>query len=147
MHPILQSSQLQFRPARPLILPPKTLAIRLAIWSGLFVWAIYSMRDIAPGDVLVTVPQSLPPPVSTPEASPADIPDIVDVVALMNALDTVAAGGCEARGTLAVRIGPVGLEEASFDGTGDAECVSRMTWAQAWPRGVQVLEMERKIGG
>lgn len=147
MHTILQPAQLQLRPARPLILPPKTLAWRLLLWSGLFVWAIYKLRDTAPGDLLVTVPQPLPPPVTVAAAPPADVPDIVDVVALMDALDAVATGGCEARGTLSVRIGPTGLEAASFDGTGDAACVSRITWAQAWPRGVQELEMERKIGG
>ncbi len=127
-------------------LPPKPLAFRLVMWSGLFAWAVWRMNDVE---------IEIPPP--TPEvrvlapaasrAAPVTLaPPVVDPAALFAAMQaaSAAAGGCGATGaTLTVTVGPSGLGQATLTGTVTdpvAACLADAVWAIDWPRGSQDLE-------
>lgn len=132
-----------------MVLPPKTLAWRLLLWSALLVWAVYKLRDTAVEDVFVA-----PPPPTVELVRPADAPapvgepaDVVDVEAAVRAMDAFAAGAvaCGAEGTLAIELGVDGLAQASLTGTGDTACVARAAWSAPWPRTRLAFELERAV--
>jgi hypothetical protein len=122
------------------------LAFRLVLLSGLFVWA---MLKIGPG---VDAPEGrhalLAPKGWERAAVPGPVPDIMDVLAGVERLDTVAAEAvaCPAHGTVRVTLGPEGLLEAELEGGGEILCVARLTWGATWPRGRQQVVLEREIG-
>ena len=134
-------------------LPPKPLAFRLVMWSGLFAWAVWRMSDVE---------IEIPPPTpevrvlapSTPRVSPVSLaPPIVDPAALYTAMQAAsgAGGRCGATGaTLTVIVGPSGLGQATLTGTVTdpvAACLAAAVWAIDWPRGSQDLETSLILAG
>lgn len=148
-----------------MILPPRTLAIRLFFWTALLVYAIWNLRGRSSDEVFTEAP---PPaaPVRVPLAPPPlfvapipiEIPSIVDVAAAVAAMDAAApaVAACGARGTLGVRLGPSGLAEgwltpdtatsatAPLSQEGLA-CAAVALWGPAWPAAKQGFEMERPL--
>ncbi|MFZ5479901.1 MAG: hypothetical protein ACOZNI_24265 [Myxococcota bacterium] len=130
-----------------MVLPPKELAWRLIVWSLVFGWAVWKMRDLKMEDVA-------PPPVGavdvtlvSREPAKGAAPAVVDVEAATRAMDAAIAGAraCGAGGTIAVRLDAGGLAEAHLRGTGDVACVTRAVTEQAWPATAQGFEMERGL--
>ncbi|MDP2316661.1 MAG: hypothetical protein Q8P41_27450 [Pseudomonadota bacterium] len=152
-----------------MILPPRTLAIRLFFWTVLLVYAVWNLRGHDTADVFV--PEEVPaaPPVDPRVPLPApsavtrlsgDAPPVVDIEAAVAAMDAAVAAlaACPVGGTFSVRLDATGLAEAfllaeaAADGTRatpSAEtlaCAATAAWAPAWPRTTQGFEMERGIG-
>jgi hypothetical protein len=129
------------------VLPPKELAWRLVVWTLLFGWAVWKMRDLAVDDVAPTIVQ--PVDVVLIERAPmtGDAPAVVDVEAAARAMDAAAeaARACGAGGILAIRLDAGGLAEAHLRGAGDVDCVRAAVTAPAWPATAQGFEMERPL--
>lgn len=129
---------------------PRALAIRLVLWSLLFISAVYQLRKFEASQIFVAPPPPTAVSVFDAPGQPrADAPDVVDPAAAMAALAEVtrAAGACGARGTLSVRLGAAGLEGATFLGAlGDEACVRKAVGGGAWPAGRTGFEVEGSVG-
>jgi hypothetical protein len=149
-----------------MILPPRTLAIRLVLWTALLVYAIWNLRGRSAEEVFAEAPPAaaplrvpLPAPAARVAPIPLEVPAIVDVAAAVAAMDaaTASVGACGARGTFGVRLGASGLAEGWLMPEGPqseaaprspsvADCASKAAWAPAWPATTQGFEMERPVG-
>ncbi|MDP2308050.1 MAG: hypothetical protein Q8P18_18640 [Pseudomonadota bacterium] len=114
-----------------MILPPRTLAIRLFFWTALLAYAMWIMRGkggeeednaaedpaeappaLAAPDRRVPLPRPGPPPTAAPGGAQA--PEVVDIEAAVAAMDAAATAlaACGAEGKLSVRLDANGLSEA-----------------------------------
>ena len=127
-------------------LPPKPLAFRLLMWSGLFAWAVWRMNDV---EIVIPPPapevRVLAPP--APRPAPAALaPPVIDPGALVVAMEAASAAAARCGGTgasLTVVVGPSGLGQATLTGTvtdAAATCLAEAVWAIEWPQGSQDLE-------
>ncbi len=154
-----------------MILPPRTLAIRLFFWTALLAYAIWILRGRSADEVFVADPAPvavdrripLPAPVgafgdAAPSEAPQDVgaPAVVDIEAAVGAMEAAgsALAACGATGTFSVRLDTDGLAEAWIaPPEGDEAaltpevqaCAARAAWAPAWPRTAQGFEMQRAI--
>ena len=126
-------------------LPPKQLAFRLVLWSGLLAWAMWKMNRTGVEESMAPDVRELAAPASVP--LPATLaPPVVDPGALVQALEAASAvaARCGATGaTVTVRLGPAGLGGVTLRGRvtdAVAECLRQGIWALEWPRGGQELE-------
>ncbi|MES2644125.1 MAG: hypothetical protein V4850_31855 [Myxococcota bacterium] len=144
-----------------MILPPRTLAIRLFFWTALLAYAIWILRDKRADDVFGS---DAPPPTvdaRVPLARPVThappdgaAPPLVDIEAAMGAMDaaTTAIAACGVTGTFSVRLDATGLAEAWILPTSPlsqvaATCAAGAAWAPVWPRTTQSFETERAVAG
>lgn len=141
-----------------MILPPRTLAIRLTLWTALFAYAVWKLTgggaDDAPeppADVLTVDPRV---PLTRPGAASrtVDAPDVVDIEAAVAAMDAAAAAlaTCGVAGTFSVRLDATGLAEAWIVPAGPlsdvaSTCASLAAWAPPWPHTTQGFEMESRV--
>lgn len=146
-----------------MILPPRTLAIRLFFWTALLVYAIWNLRGKRSDDVFVPEPAPvvdlrvpLPRPAApAPQTAPEGAaPPIVDIDAAVAAMDAAASGlvACAVTGTFSVRLGADGLAEAwilAEPALSEAAttCAAGAAWGAPWPRTAQTFEMERAVTG
>ena len=145
-----------------MILPPRTLFVRLVFWIVVFGWAVWKMQDMGEtaitGVSLLDTPEvdTVLLPSRTPAAPTGDAPDIVDPAAALSAMEQAltAAGPCGVRGRLVVTLGAAGLEHADIRGVAigadrqvevATRCVADAVWGAPWPRTKQGFELERGL--
>ena len=121
-----------------MVLPPRTLAWRLAFWSALFAWAVWKINGKEASEALTSAPmleapapptwEELPRPVEIP---PAAAPGL-DGAGLVAALAGLGAACPGATGEVELRTGPEGLAAVRVRGVGDEAartCLAKAAWA------------------
>lgn len=133
-------------------LSPRALAFRLALWTGLFAWAVWKLNasDLEAASAPARRELSRPGPAPALVGAP---PTVVDPEGLARALDgaraAVRACGVSA-GRLQVSVGPDGLGTAALEATAteaQTTCVAAAVWGLDWPRTALEVETEVALGG
>lgn len=128
---------------------PRALAIRLVLWSVLFIWAVYKLHQFEASQIFVPPPPAVPTVLVASGGAPDPAaPPLVDPEAALAALGeaTRALHGCGSSGTLTVRLGASGVEYAALLGTlGDEACAKRAITTVAWPKGAAGFELDGRV--
>lgn len=121
------------------------LVLRIVVLCGALGWAVYTIQDTSPVDLLVEVPLYLTPP---PDRKPFVRGDMTMLTRVLEQ-QVVAVAACGRKGSLELRFGKAGLEQASWLGQelGEARaCVEAALWGAEWPALEQPLQLEWPIG-
>lgn len=124
-----------------MVLPPRTLAWRLAFWSLLFAWAVWKINGKEASEALTSAPlldapapaawEELPRPAdgSSPAVATQGGLDAAGLLAAMAGLGAACPG---AVGELELRTGPEGLAAVRVRGVTDEAartCLAKAAWA------------------
>lgn len=146
-----------------MVLPPRTLAIRLFFWTALLAYSVWILREKSPSDVFVTEPAPVVDPrvpLPRPEGqaavggAPAGLTEIVDIEAAVTTMNTAEAAlrVCEVVGTFSVRLDQGGISEAWILPNEQhplspaiIDCAAQAAWGLRWPPAPQDFAMERAL--
>lgn len=121
-----------------MVLPPRTLAWRLAFWSALFAWAVWKINGKEASEALTSAPlleapapptwEELPRPAGlAPAAAPG-----LDAAGLIAAMAGLGAACPGVVGEVELRTGPEGLAAVRVRGVRDEaarSCLATAAWA------------------
>lgn len=115
------------------------MLLRILVLGGGFVWAVWSLRDAPPVDLLSDSPLVMSPPAGL--AAPQTGGALEMTQALQAA--SQAAGACGLKGTLSLKVAK-GLERAEWRGSAvkDRPCLEAALWGVAWPLLPAPIELE-----